>query len=108
MDNKKISTGVGAVVLVIIAITVSVFVWKWEKREGLQMTMLPEKNNELSKISNITPEVEEFPSIVITPGISLEEIIKQAVFKKYPDWEINNYAISVTIETNSGSQQGNK
>ena len=100
MDNKKISTGVGAVVLVIIAITVSVFVWKWEKREGLQMTMLPEKNNELSKISNITPEVEEFPSIVITPGISLEEIIKQAVFKKYPDWEINNYAISVTIETN--------
>ena len=39
MDNKKIPTSIGAIVLVIIAITAGMFVWVYEKGQGWDTEM---------------------------------------------------------------------
>jgi hypothetical protein len=58
MDNKKIPTSIGAIVLIVIAVTVSMFIWVYEKNQTEQQigqTMIDKKakNNNLS--SNASP-----------------------------------------------------
>ncbi len=39
MDNQKIPTSTGAVILIIIAITIGVFVWVYEQKQGSSVTI---------------------------------------------------------------------
>jgi len=107
MKNQKIGTLLGIIIIVIFSITVGVFVWKVEKnREAAEQSQnvvsvnnpaVPQASmNNQQERPSIAPE--EFPTIPAEPGMSMEEIIKQAAYKLYPDWKRNNYTITVTIE----------
>ena len=39
MDNKKIPTSIGAIVLIVIAVTVSMFIWVYERSQGWDTDM---------------------------------------------------------------------
>lgn len=103
MNQKKIPTSIGVAVIIIIAITIGMFTWKWEKVEDqiapkTQDAITTENQGQLS----VSKEVE-FPTVKAQSGMSLEDIIKQALYEKTPDWKIRNYDIDVTIETNKNS-----
>lgn len=103
MKNQKIPTWLGTVIIIIIAITVGMLVWKWDKVENqiapkTQDAITTENQGQLS----VSKEVE-FPTVKAQSGMSLEDIIKQALYEKTPDWKIRNYDIDVTIETNKNS-----
>lgn len=110
MSNQKISTRTGAIILVIIAITVGVFVWVYEKNQpnDISYAQIPsETRNKVTQPSTNHPEQpaiasEEFPTIQIQPGVSLEDTIEQALYKKYPNWKSKNFNVAVTVETNQG------
>lgn len=56
MDNKKIPTSVGTIVIVIIAITVGVLVWEWENNKSStnqHPTVQNNKSDNLDKKSNV-------------------------------------------------------
>jgi|GEM_PF-5291724 len=101
MNNKKIPTSIGTIVLIIIAITVFGGVWKYaqtQKTEDVGFSNAISKSKVLDDSKKQQPE--EFPIIVAQPGMSLEDIIKEALYKKSPDWKNKNYNITVTVETN--------
>ncbi|EKD95489.1 MAG: hypothetical protein ACD_24C00472G0001 [uncultured bacterium] len=108
MQNKKISTAIGTIVILIVAVTVGMLVWKIEKNQPIveqpQKIVNIKKQEtppEINKQNNQNvPEGEEFPSILAEPNMSMEDIVKQLIFKRSPEWEIKNYSISVTVETN--------
>ena len=109
MKNKNISTLTGAVILVIIAITAGELVLTYEKQNDTIQTLNRIGSDAQVLSQNIMknqrerlPAVvsEEFPMVQIQPGLSLEELIKQAFYKKYPHWESKNFNVAVTVETN--------
>lgn len=97
--NSKIPAGVGTVIIIIIAITAGLFVWKCESKKYKSIQQSQIANNNQLNINNLS-KGEEFPTISIRPDLSLEEIIKQALFKKFPEWEIKNYSINTKVEIN--------
>lgn len=97
MDDKRIPTYLGTVILVIIAITVGTFVWVYEKNQQDIAIQPPIPKGNQQKQAPITPE--KYPAIPEQPDMSLEDIIRQAIYKKVPDWKIRNYDITVTVET---------
>lgn len=111
MQNKKISTVIGTTVLLIIATTTFAFIWKIEKNqlavEQPQKVINVNKQKTSPEInqqdSQNVPEGEEFPSISVEPNMSMEEVVKQMIFKKSPGWKMKNYSISATVETNQGN-----
>ena len=111
IDNKKIPTWLGVVIIIIFAITAGMFVRQVVKNQEArerQGNMIGMRKQEASPVVNqkknqdnqdISKE-EEFPSVSVEPGMSIEDIIKQALYKRTPDWKIKNYSIAVTVETN--------
>ncbi|MCK9378828.1 MAG: hypothetical protein M0P97_01635 [Candidatus Moranbacteria bacterium] len=108
MNKKQINTKLAAIIIVVFLITASVFVWKYEdirykiSSQNNQQNIVPQIENnqeELNKNQEI-PEAIEYPTIAIEPGVSLEEIIRQAIFKKFPNWKVKNYSVTTTVETN--------
>jgi hypothetical protein len=108
MKNQKISTALGTAVIIICAITVGLFILKWGKNQAQQETQIqkiissarpiiqqkhPSQNAEQSSVI-------EFPKVPIQPGMSIEDIIKQAIYERTPDWKNRNYDITVTVEIN--------
>ncbi|MFZ2226265.1 MAG: hypothetical protein WA064_02350 [Candidatus Moraniibacteriota bacterium] len=109
MNNKKIPTSTGAIVLIIIALTVFGVVWGWEKNQevieqsqvavNIKKPAATQENQQNQVANQNTSQGVEFPTISTQPGMRLEDIIKQAIYKKSPDWKNRNYDIVVTVET---------
>jgi hypothetical protein len=104
MNNKKIPTSLGTIVLIIIAVTVFGVVGRWDRMnkantESSIVTMPKVAENNQQSNKNIT-QAEDYPTVQIQENVNLEEIIKQAIFKKFPEWKTNNYTVSVTVKTN--------
>lgn len=103
MQNKKISTAVGTIVLLVVAVTIGMLVWKNGKTQPVseqpqKIVNVKKQEIQLEMNNQNVPEGEEFPSILAEPNMSMEEIIKQMIFKRSPEWKIKNYSISVTVE----------
>jgi hypothetical protein len=83
-------------------------VWVHEKNQSDDTAQIPSeiRNNQTTQAptknqreqTEIPPE--EIPTIEIQPGVSLEDIIKQALYKKYPNWKSKNFNVMVAVETN--------
>jgi hypothetical protein len=97
--DQKISTKLGTIVLVIFAITAGVFVWLVEKnQQAAERPLLLIGAKKPTLTQQDVPQ--EFPTIPAQSGMSIEDIIKRAIYEKYPDWKNRNYNITVTVETN--------
>jgi len=101
MKNQKIPTWLGTVIIIIIAVTIGMFAWKIEESNKKIESQAPS----IASQQNQDQEHEEveFPTVKAQPGMTLEDIIKQALYEKTPDWKIRNYDIDVTVETNKNS-----
>jgi len=66
----------------------------------MQPSILVKQTEENKKQQDSDTQPEEFPIVSMAPGMKLENVIQQALFKKYPDWKNKNYNVSVTFEIN--------
>lgn len=107
--NEQVGTMFGTIILVIIAITAGAFVWVYEKNQSdiaIQPQMINgAKNNQAPQTLKEAHEqpiltAEEYPTVLMQPSMTLEETIRQALYRKVPDWKAKNYTITVTVETN--------
>lgn len=108
--DSKISNGASQKIRITLAAVVGIFLVfalgmaVWEKNNDKQAkTTEQEQMGEKNETIQDTSKGEEFPTVVAQPNESLEGIMKQAIFKKHPDWEDKNYTVSVTIETNENN-----
>jgi hypothetical protein len=100
MNNKKIPTGVGTVIIIIIAVTVGLFVWKCEKFEEenavqIQKAVAPTKSNEVISEQQNRTEQE-----TIEAAINWKTYRdKQHAFEfKYPE----KYSIETRVTSSTG------
>lgn len=95
MDNKKIPTSIGAIILVIIAITAGMFVWTYEKGQdwGVVMTQTQSLNNtDVVKPTEKNQEPSLLPLVVAKPATEWTKTCKNIPGNyevKYPDeWTV--------------------
>lgn len=102
MKKQKVDTKLGVAIIIIFAITVGALMWIYGnvKSEPMQQNQITNNVQQKNQFNQNILEGEEFPSIPVEQGLNLEDIIKQALYKKVPDWKNRNYNITVTIEMN--------
>jgi len=107
--KQIIETKLGVIIIVIFAVTVGAFVWRYEKNQpSIEQSQMTYGSKKIStnitldnKVANSNlPQEEEFPIVTMQPGVSLEDVIKQALYKKAPDWKTKKYSVTATVETN--------
>ncbi|MDO8240575.1 MAG: hypothetical protein Q7T51_01125 [Candidatus Moranbacteria bacterium] len=105
MKNQKVDTKLGVAIIVIFAITAVSLMWIYENGKSEQTQQSQMVNNVQQKNQGVQNsfEGEEFPTVTMQPGVSLEGIIRQAIFKKFPEWKVKNYSVTTTVEKNNGS-----
>lgn len=103
MKNQKVDIKLGTLILIIIAITAGFFVWKVGKGmdENQSSNLIVYKEGNKKKDNMI--QAEEFPIVFMRPEMKLENVIQQALFKKYPDWKNKNYIVNVSVEIDKES-----
>lgn len=117
MINKKVSTFAGSLIILAVVVALGIVFCpsgeNGEMKDGViinnniinsatenQAAKNIENNQEEVNYEQDIPEAIEQPTIVMRPGMKLEDVIKEALYKKIPDWKVRNYDVSVTVETN--------
>src|SRR5665647_1062054 len=107
MDNKKIPTSIGAIVLVIIAITAGMFVWTYEQKqetigsdETIQMIFKKNQKTDTSKETR-ADTTQQFPEMSQEEKARLSELTKD--WQTYQDEEYGyefKYPKGYSVEKN--------
>ncbi|MDQ5893467.1 MAG: hypothetical protein QG640_479 [Patescibacteria group bacterium] len=94
MDNKKIPTSIGAIVLVIIAITAGMFVWVYEKGQGWDTEIVVMQ----LKVAPKEAEKTDLSESELKTPISEPEHAKPIVFEPFEKWATyKNEVIGIEI-----------
>ena len=102
MDNKKIPTSIGAIVLIVIAVTVSMFIWVYERSQGWDTDMAVMRLRSVQKETTKTSEQQATQESLLNNRELISEATLIKGWKKYTsydesfsmefpgDWQVNN------------------